>query len=158
MAPWCHVISNGRGAVGQKVYTPTRTAPRNSYPQWHKISKTLPCQNPTLSGTLLENPTLCGTEIGQNGTLAILAYAYCRQWKCPPPGKWFSCESADTWTNRHLRWDQFYTLDCWHGRESSLSTITKNCVTFLQVSAIFHQNQHHVGPTFPASLLSYQNL
>ena len=53
------------------------------YPIWH----TFGVQNPTLSGTLLENPTLCGTEIGQNGTLAVLAYAYCRQWECPaPPG------------------------------------------------------------------------
>ena len=36
-------------------------------------------QNPTLSGTstLLENSTLCSTEIDQNGTLAILAYAHC---------------------------------------------------------------------------------
>ena len=34
---------------------------------------------------LLENPTLCGTEIGQNGTLPVLAYMYCRQWECPPP-------------------------------------------------------------------------
>ena len=31
-------------------------------------------RHPTLSGTLVENPTLCGTEIGQNGTLAVLAY------------------------------------------------------------------------------------
>ncbi len=37
------------------------------------------CSNPTLSGTLLEYPTLCGTEVGQNGTLAILAYVYCHQ-------------------------------------------------------------------------------
>ncbi len=28
----------------------------------------------TLVGTLLVNPTLCGSEIGQNGTLAVLAY------------------------------------------------------------------------------------
>ncbi len=43
-------------------------------------------QNPNLSGILhvLENPTLCGTEIGQNGTLAVLAYAYCHQWECLP--------------------------------------------------------------------------
>ncbi len=40
---------------------------------------------PVLSGTLLENPTLCGTEISQNGTLAVRAYAYCHQWECPPP-------------------------------------------------------------------------
>ncbi len=37
---------------------------------WH----TFGVQNPTLNGTLLENSTLCGTEIGQNGTLAVLAY------------------------------------------------------------------------------------
>ena len=36
----------------------------------------------TLSGILLENPTLCGTEVGQNGTLAILAYVHCRHWEC----------------------------------------------------------------------------
>ncbi len=48
---------------------------------WH----TFGVQNPTLSGTLVENPTLCGNEVGQNGTLAVLAYAYCRQWECPPP-------------------------------------------------------------------------
>ena len=46
------------------------------YPSWH----TLVVQNPTLSGTLLENLTLCGTEVGQNGTLPVLAYVYCRQW------------------------------------------------------------------------------
>ena len=50
------------------------------YPLWH----TFGVQDPTLSGTLLETPTLCGTEIGQNGTLAVLAYAYCRQWEYPP--------------------------------------------------------------------------
>ncbi len=38
---------------------------------WHR-------ETPTLSGTkfripLVENPILCGTEIGQNGTLAVLA-------------------------------------------------------------------------------------
>ncbi len=47
-------------------------------------------QNHTLPSThskpLLENPTLCGIEIGQNGTLVILAYAHCRQWECPPLG------------------------------------------------------------------------
>ncbi len=52
------------------------------YPLWH----TFGVQNPTLSGTLLENPTLCGTDIGQNGTLAVLEYAHCRQWECPPGG------------------------------------------------------------------------
>ncbi len=51
-----------------------RMAPRNPYPHWHKIYETLP---------LL---TLCGTEISQKGTLAVLAYAYCRQFECPPPG------------------------------------------------------------------------
>ncbi len=51
------------------------------YPFWH----TFGVQNPTLSGTLLENPTLCGTEDGQNGTLANLVYTCCRQWECPPP-------------------------------------------------------------------------
>ncbi len=39
------------------------------YPLWH----TFGVQNPTLPDTLLENPTLCGTEIGQNGPLAVLA-------------------------------------------------------------------------------------
>ncbi len=41
---------------------------------------------PTLSATFLENPTLCGTEVGQNGTLAVLVYVDCRQWESPPPG------------------------------------------------------------------------
>ena len=54
---------------------------KNPYPFWHKSG----VQNPTLNGTLLKNPTLCGTEIGQNGTLAVLAYEYCCQWECPPP-------------------------------------------------------------------------
>ena len=40
-------------------------------------------ETPTLSGTLLENPTLCGTEISQKGIHAILAYAYCRM--CTKP-------------------------------------------------------------------------
>ncbi len=53
------------GAVAWKMYTPARTAPRNPYPHWRK------------------NPTLCGTEVVQNGTLAVLAYVYCRQWECP---------------------------------------------------------------------------
>ncbi len=53
----------------------------NPYPFWH----TFGIQNPTLSGTLIKTPTLYGTEVGQNGTLAILAYVYCRQWECPPP-------------------------------------------------------------------------
>ncbi len=35
------------------------------------------------SGTTLENPTLCGAEIGQNdGTFAVLAYSYCRKCEC----------------------------------------------------------------------------
>ena len=42
----------------QKVYTHARTPMGNPYPWWHKI-----CQ------------------IDQNGTLAILAYTYCRQWE-----------------------------------------------------------------------------
>ena len=63
------------GVVTWKMYIPARMAPQNPYPHWHKIS-----------GTLLENPTLCGTEVDQNGTLAVLAYAYGRQWECLPPG------------------------------------------------------------------------
>ncbi len=51
----------------------------------HTLSPHIWCPNPSLSGTLHENPTLCGSDIGQNGTLAILAYVYCRQWECPPP-------------------------------------------------------------------------
>ena len=50
----------------------------------HPRARSAVVQNPTLSDTLLENPTLCGTEVGQNGTLAILAYAYCHQWEFPP--------------------------------------------------------------------------
>ncbi len=44
---------------------------KKSYPLWH----TLCVKNPTLIGTLLENPTLSGTEMCQKGTLAVLAYA-----------------------------------------------------------------------------------
>ncbi len=68
--------SGGGGAVARKMYTPARMATRNPYPHWHKIC---------------ENPTLCGTEVGQNGTLAVLAYAYCRQWECPPGIKLHFC-------------------------------------------------------------------
>ena len=50
------------------------------YPLWH----TFCVQNPTLSGTLLENTTLCGTGLDQNGTLAVLAFTYSCQWVCPP--------------------------------------------------------------------------
>ncbi len=39
--------------------------PLEKSPLWH----TFDVQNPTLSGTLLENPTLCGSEINQNGIL-----------------------------------------------------------------------------------------
>ena len=35
---------------------------KKGYPLWH----TFGVQNPTPSGTLLENPTLCGTEISEN--------------------------------------------------------------------------------------------
>ena len=66
-------IGTNVGALAQKLEKP--------YPLWH----TFDVQNPTLTGTLLENPTLSGTEICQNGTLAFLAYTYCRQWECPPP-------------------------------------------------------------------------
>ena len=46
--------------------------------QNHTLSGTLlVVKTPTLSGTLLENPTLSGTEMCQKGTLAVLAYAYC---------------------------------------------------------------------------------
>ena len=48
------------------------------------LLKNWPARQATISGTLLDNRTLCGTEIGQNGTLDILAYAYCPQWECPP--------------------------------------------------------------------------
>ncbi len=66
--------------LGWQCETPTLTGTTfpNPYPYWHKI------WDPTLSGTLLANPTLCGTEIGQNGTLDILAYMYCRPWEYPP--------------------------------------------------------------------------
>ena len=53
----------------------------NPYPYWHKFD----VKNPTLSGTLLENTILCGTEIGQNGTLAILAYTLPSMRVPPPP-------------------------------------------------------------------------
>ncbi len=53
--------------------TPARTVLGNPYPYWHKIGKTL------------ENPTLCGTENSQKGTLPVLAYGYWRQWEWPPP-------------------------------------------------------------------------
>ncbi len=57
------------GVVTRKMYTPAKDGTAKPLPSL--------AQN-------LRNPTLCGTEIGQNGTLAILAYAYCRQWECPP--------------------------------------------------------------------------
>ncbi len=72
----------GGGLPENVLVYPARMAPQNPtltgtkfaepYPYWHKI--------------WAQNPTLCGTEVGQNGTLAILAYAYCRQWECPPGG------------------------------------------------------------------------
>ncbi len=58
--------ARGGGVLTQKMYTPARTSPRNL----PSLAQNL--QNPTLSGTLLETPTLCGTGIGQNGTLATL--------------------------------------------------------------------------------------
>ena len=86
----------GGGVVTRKMNTPARTVPRNPYPYWHKICETL------------ENPTLwVGTEIGQNGILAILAYAYCRQWEWPPPpgGRplliWVGEESFEMICNLH---------------------------------------------------------
>ncbi len=51
-----------------------------TYRLWH----TFGLQNHTLSGILPENPTLCGTEIGQKGTHAVLAYMYYHQWEHPP--------------------------------------------------------------------------
>ena len=41
-------------------------------------------QNPTLIGTLLENRILCGTDIGQKGTHATLAYMYMLSMGAPP--------------------------------------------------------------------------
>ena len=50
------------------------------YSSWHNHWKThtlsgthLVLKTLYLSGTSLENPTFCGTDIGQNGTLAVLA-------------------------------------------------------------------------------------
>ncbi len=55
----------------------------------HILSGTHLCvKSPTLSGTLLENPTLSGTEMCQKETLPVLVYAYCSQ-----------LESADTHTH-----------------------------------------------------------
>ncbi len=54
---FAHHWLRSRGVVTRKMYTPARTAPRNPYPQLHKIC--------------------------ENGTLPVLAYAYCLQWECP---------------------------------------------------------------------------
>ncbi len=84
------------------------------YPFWH----TFAVQNPILSGTLLENPTLCGTEVGQNGTLAVLAYAYCRQWECPP-----RAEEAFTQSSSTLLKTLHPALICWTAYHHRLTLI-----------------------------------
>ncbi len=64
----CLGIKPGGGLLGQKVYTPARTATRNPYPKWHKNCQTLPL----VAQDLGPNPypywhistkkgTLCGT-------------------------------------------------------------------------------------------------
>ncbi len=70
--------SRGGGGCSAKEYIPQlgrqRETPSLSgqpYPYRHKV--------------WTHKPTLCGTEFGQNGTLAVLAYAYWRQWEYPPP-------------------------------------------------------------------------
>ncbi len=98
---WVMEFPRGGGGCSAKKYIPLlgwqRKTPTLSgtnfakpYPYWHKIWTEIHTltgtKNPNLSGTLLENPTLCGNGIGQNGTLAVLAYAYCRQWEYPPGG------------------------------------------------------------------------
>ena len=66
---WTQLLPESpRRVVTRKMYTPARTAPQLL------VDSNLP----------FLKPTLCGTEIGQNGTLAVLAYAYYRQWECPP--------------------------------------------------------------------------
>ena len=73
------VGSNQRQVASLTFYTVLGTTTRHTFG----------VQNPTLRGTLLGNPTLCGTEVGLNGTLAVLAYMLCRQWESgvpPSPG------------------------------------------------------------------------
>ena len=69
----------------------------------HLVFKTLPLVAPCL-----KNHTLCGTEIGQNGTLAVLAYAYCNQWECPPPPGNFLCTDTMALTVTLYTPKQFY--------------------------------------------------
>ncbi len=58
-----------------------------------------------------ETPTLCGTEISGNGTLAVLAYAYFRKWECPPPPGYhfhvqrmapFKAQNENDWISYYL--------------------------------------------------------
>ena len=55
-------ISQG-GVLTRKMYIPARTAPRTQRYRYDLLK-----------------------EVGQNGTLAVLAYVYCRQWECAPQG------------------------------------------------------------------------
>ncbi len=76
----CLGIKPGGGLLGQKVYTPARTATRNPYPKWHKNCQTLPL----VAQDLGPNPypywhistkkgTLCGTIGVQKWFAGILA-------------------------------------------------------------------------------------
>ncbi len=51
------------------------------YPIWHRFG----VQNPTLSGTLLENPILCGTGIGQKGNPRHPSISVMLSMEGPPP-------------------------------------------------------------------------
>ncbi len=111
------------------------------YPLWHTFDP----QNRTLSGTLPENPTLSATEIGQNGTLAVLAYAYCRQWECPTRG-FQSCYSASP-----NGWHSFWNLCECH------SILKRNCCHchLLRIIVIFsfHSMTREKKSPLPHSLL-----
>ena len=76
------------------TYVPGGGSPEIVYPSKDGTAKPLF----SYSSSSHQNPTLCGAEIGQNGTLAVLANAYCRQWECPPPpaGMLYSC-SIQPW-------------------------------------------------------------
>ncbi len=54
-----------RGVVTQKMYTPSRTAPRNPYPHWHNICETLPL----LAQYLGSNPYPYWHKSTKKGTL-----------------------------------------------------------------------------------------
>ncbi len=72
-----------RHKIWDQIHTLTGTNPQKGYPLWHNwCSKMVHWHNywhvapkPTLSGTLLENPTLCGTAVNGMTPLPRVAYS-----------------------------------------------------------------------------------